>query len=174
VVLLGHIGDIRGTRTDLAPDLKESLTGADKSEADFVEQVDQYIEKTGLEAPIEALPEMRDGFQAEPIPQLDLKANGITIVVWATGYRFDFRLVRLPTFDEDGYPLHTRDVTQFPGLYFVGLPLLRTPKSGLLAGVGEDAAHVASVIMAKHRRHAIMTVNNQESTPRQCKGLAME
>jgi putative flavoprotein involved in K+ transport len=30
-------------------------------------------------------------------------------------------------------------MTEHPGLYFLGLPWLHTPKSGLLFGVGEDA-----------------------------------
>jgi putative flavoprotein involved in K+ transport len=37
-------------------------------------------------------------------------------------------------------------VTDYPGLYFVGLPWLHKPKSGLLLGVGEDAAYIAAQI----------------------------
>jgi putative flavoprotein involved in K+ transport len=77
---------------------------------------------------------------------LDLKSAGITSVIWATGYKFDFSLVKLPAFDEDGYPLQKRGVTEYPGLYFIGLPALHTSKSGLLHGVGEDAAYVAAYI----------------------------
>lgn len=146
VVLLGHIQSVQEDRIVLAPDLKESLAKVDKFEADFVKQVDEYIEKTGLDAPTETLPELRDGYEAEVILELDLKSVGITSVIWATGYKFDFSLVKLPAFDEDGYPVQNRGVTEYPGLYFVGLPFLHTIKSGLLAGVGDDAAHVASVI----------------------------
>ena len=83
---------------------------------------------------------------AELIQELDLKSAGITSVIWATGFEFDFSLVKLPAFDEDGYPVQHRGVTAHPGLYFVGLPFLHTRKSGLLFGVGDDAAHVASAI----------------------------
>jgi putative flavoprotein involved in K+ transport len=146
VVLLGHIQTIDGTRVTLVPDLKESLENADKFEAEVVKQVDQAIENLGLDAPIETLPELRDGYEAELIQELDLKSAGITSVVWATGFKFDFSLVKLPAFDEDGYPIQKRGVTEYPGLYFVGLPFLHTSQSGLLSGVGGDAAHVASVI----------------------------
>jgi putative flavoprotein involved in K+ transport len=68
-------------------------------------------------------------------------------VIWATGYSFDFSMVRLLVFDADGYPIQHRGVTSYPGLYFVGLPWLHNAKSGLLFGVPEDAAHVASHII---------------------------
>jgi putative flavoprotein involved in K+ transport len=146
VVLLGRIQSVQEDRIVLAPDLKENLAKADKFEADFVNQVDEYIERNALDAPIETLAEMRDGYEADVIPELDLESAGITSVIWATGYKFDFSFVKLPAFDEDGYPMQKRGVTEYPGLYFVGLPFLHTVKSGLLAGVGDDAAHVASVI----------------------------
>ena len=79
---------------------------------------------------------------------MDLKAAGITSVIWATGYRFDFGLVKVPVLDEDGYPIQTRGVTRYPGLYFVGLPWLHTGKSGLVSGVGDDAAHIVADITA--------------------------
>ena len=146
VVLLGHIQSVEEERIVLAPDLKENLVIADQFEANVVKQVDEYIEKSGLDAPIEILPELRDGFEADMIPELDLKSVGITSVIWATGYEFDFSLVKLPVFDEDGYPVQKRGVTEYPGLYFIGLPFLYTSQSGILSGVGDDAAHVASVI----------------------------
>jgi putative flavoprotein involved in K+ transport len=146
VVLIGHIQDVQEDRIELAPDLTENLAKADKFEADLVKQVDEYVEKIGLDMPIETLPELRDGYEAEVILELDLKSVGITSVIWATGYKFDFSMVKLSVFDEDGYPVQKRGVTEYPGLYFVGLPFLHTGKSGLLSGVGDDAAHVVSAI----------------------------
>ena len=146
VVLLGHIQSVQEDRIELAPDLMDNLANADNFEAEVVKQVDGYIEKTGLDAPTETLPELRDGFEAEVILELEPISAGITSVIWATGYRFDFSMVKLPVFDEDGYPVQERGVTEYPGLYFVGLPFLHTGKSGLLSGVGADAGHVVSTI----------------------------
>jgi putative flavoprotein involved in K+ transport len=148
VVLLGHIQGVEEERIVLAPDLMEILANADKFEADLAKQVDEYIEQTGLDAPVETLPELRDGFDSEVILELDLRSVGITTVIWATGYKFDFSMVKLPVFDEDGYPVQKHGATEYPGLYFVGLPFLHTGKSGLLAGVGDDAANVVSAIKA--------------------------
>lgn len=151
VVLLGRILSVQEDGIVLAPDLEENLARGDTVEAEFVKQVDSYIEKIGLDAPAETLPELRDGYAADLIMELDLKSVGVTSVVWATGYKFDFGLIKVSAFDEDGYPVQTRGVTEFPGLYFIGLPFLHTLKSGLLAGVGDDAAHVVTHIDSRIR-----------------------
>ena len=65
------------------------------------------------------------------------------------GYRFDFNLVKLPVFDSDGYPVQNNGVTDYPGLFFVGLPWLYKLKSGLLIGVGEHAEYIAAAITAR-------------------------
>jgi putative flavoprotein involved in K+ transport len=70
-------------------------------------------------------------------------------VIWATGYQPDFSWVRIDVFDEYGYPVQQRGVTAFAGLYFVGLPWLHTARSGLLSGVGLDAA-----VVVNHIRHS--------------------
>ncbi|NOQ40114.1 MAG: FAD-dependent oxidoreductase, partial [Anaerolineales bacterium] len=142
VVLLGHIQEVDQNQIILAADLHENLEKADKFEVEIVKKVDDYIEKKGLDSPIEILPIMENGYHQEEIRDLGLESVGIRSVIWATGYKFDFNFVKIPVFDEDGYPLQKRGVTSIPGLYFIGLPFLHTSKSGLLAGVGSDAAHV--------------------------------
>jgi putative flavoprotein involved in K+ transport len=146
VVLLGRIQNAQMDHIFLAPDLKENLVKGDKAEVNLVNQIDAYIEKNKLEIPIETLPQLHDGYEQDLILDLDLKTTGITNVIWATGYKFDFGLVKLPVFDEDGYPVQKRGVTEYPGLYFIGLPFLHNIYSGTLSGVGHDAAHVVSVI----------------------------
>jgi putative flavoprotein involved in K+ transport len=152
VVLLGHMQAARGGKITLAPDLKENLAKVDKFEADLLKRIDDYIEKNGLDVPQETLPELRDGYDAQAITELDVQSAGITGVIWATGYKFDFGLVRLPVLDGDGYPIQKRGITDYPGLYFVGLPWLHTVKSGLLFGVGDDAAAIVADIAGREQR----------------------
>ncbi len=152
VTLLGHIQDARGSKITLAPDLKENLAKSDKFKTDFLKRIDDYIEKTGLDAPPADLPELRNGYDAEVITELDLQSAGISSVIWATGYKFDFSLVRLPILDGDGYPIQKRGITDHPGLYFVGLPWLHTARSGLLFGVGDDAAAIVADISVREHR----------------------
>jgi putative flavoprotein involved in K+ transport len=68
------------------------------------------------------------------------------------GYRFDFSFVDFPVLDADGYPIQKRGVTAFPGLYFVGLPWLHNARSGLLCGLQQDAAYIASTIVEGAKR----------------------
>ena len=71
---------------------------------------------------------------------------GVSTVIWATGYRPDLGWVGLPFLDAEGYPVQRRGVTAIPGLYVLGLDWLHSAKSGLFAGVGEDAAYLAAQI----------------------------
>jgi putative flavoprotein involved in K+ transport len=82
----------------------------------------------------------------DEVTDLNLEQAGITSIVWAGGFSFDFGWVRYPIFDPDGYPVQKGGITAVPGLYFVGLPWLSKYKSGLLVGVGEDAERVAHAI----------------------------
>ena len=149
VTLLGRITIAADHTITLAPDLKENLAKSDGGEADFCKMVDGYIEQKGLDAPREELPQLRDGYNTPEMLELDLKAAGITTIVWAMGYSFDFSLVRLPTFDSDGFPVQQRGVTNYAGLYFIGMPWMPWQKSGLLLGVGEAAEHIAAHIAAR-------------------------
>jgi putative flavoprotein involved in K+ transport len=151
VVLLGHLADVQDGKATLRPDMKESLAKADKLAADITKAIDQYILKAGLDVPEEpaAEGELLDGFQAEVVAELDLDAAAIGTIIWAAGYRFDFSWVRLPIFDEAGYPVQKRGVTAYPGLYFLGLPWLYSGYSGLLRGVGADAEHIAADLAAR-------------------------
>lgn len=146
VVLLGRLQSVSGAVITLAADLMVNLANADKFEQEMLKEIDGYIQKNALEAPEANLPHLQDGFDVEVIRKLDLIEAGITTIIWATGYTFDFTMVKMPVQDADGYPIQKRGVTEYPGLYFLGLPWLHKQSSGLLAGVGEDAEHLASVV----------------------------
>lgn len=151
VQLLGRITGAEDSKVYLANDLKESLTKADKFEADLVKMIDEFITKNGIDAPLETLPDLKDGYAVEELRELDLISKDITSIIWAHGYAYDFSMVKLPVTDADGYPIQQRGVTEHPGLYFVGMPWLSKYKSGLLVGVGEDAEYIASHIASNQK-----------------------
>jgi putative flavoprotein involved in K+ transport len=144
--LLGRIASIRDHQVLVEPGLHDSLRQADQFELEFVQEIDAFIKKTGIDAPEEALPHLEDGFQQDEIRHLDLKTAEIRNIIWATGYSCDFSWVQFPVFDTDGLPIHERGVTQIPGLFFNGMPFLHSGKSGLLYGCAEDAAYIANRI----------------------------
>jgi putative flavoprotein involved in K+ transport len=154
VTLLGHVRDARDGRVIIAPDLKETLAKVDQFEIDALRMIDDYIVHAGLKAATEAVPQLHDGYEQKVITELNLKAAGISTVIWATGYAFDFSLVKLPVVDADGYPVQKRGVTEYPGLYFLGMPWLHSRKSGILFGVGDDAAYLATHIATRDQDSA--------------------
>jgi putative flavoprotein involved in K+ transport len=70
----------------------------------------------------------------------------VDAVIWATGYRTDYSWIRLPILDEGGKPRHRRGVTDFPGLFFLGLSWQHTRGSALLGWVKGDAEFIARQI----------------------------
>lgn len=142
VKLFGHIAGAQNGKVMFSPDLKENLAKTDKIEKDIIGMIDKYIETNGINAPQETLPDLQDGYSAEVITELDLKAANINTVIWAMGYTFDYGFVKLPVTDEDGFPIQQGGVTQYPGLYFVGMNWLSKRKSAILLGVNEDVEHI--------------------------------
>jgi putative flavoprotein involved in K+ transport len=142
VKLLGHIAGAQNGKVMFAPDLKENLAKVDKAEKDIIDMIDKYIEANGINAPQETLPDLQEGYSAEVITELDLESANINTIIWAMGYTSDYSLVILPITDEDGFPLQQRGVTQYPGLYFVGMNWLYKRKSAILLGVNEDVEHI--------------------------------
>jgi putative flavoprotein involved in K+ transport len=74
-------------------------------------------------------------------------------VIFTTGFRPDYaRWVQLPAFDAWGFPLAVDGAsTVVPGLHFASVHFLRTRKSSLLFGVGDDATLVARGVAARRR-----------------------
>jgi putative flavoprotein involved in K+ transport len=70
-------------------------------------------------------------------------------VIWATGYRPDYRWMHIPGALAGGLPLHTGGISPVPGLAYLGLPFQRNRGSALLGWVGEDAATVAATFAAQ-------------------------
>jgi putative flavoprotein involved in K+ transport len=154
VTLVGKLQGSSDGRLHFADDLEENLALADEWFNEFTQSVDQYIVQRSIDAPEEVWSDQRVGatsIASSPIRELDLKAAGITSVIWATGYRYDFSWIKSPVLNANGIPVHKRGVTDVAGLYFLGLPRLYKRKSAFLWGVGEDAAYLAQHITARSR-----------------------
>lgn len=150
VTLVGRIKNAEGSILKLDKDLHSNMVAADRFATNFCHDIDAYIQRTGLSAPrveneINHAPlSAQDGFD-EP-DRLNLSAAGITSIVWATGFKFDFSWIAGAPLDEFGYPVTARGETTARGLYFLGLNFLQSRKSGIIYGVGDDALHVAERI----------------------------
>jgi putative flavoprotein involved in K+ transport len=149
VRLHGHLQEVDDGDLVFSDDLPARLALV---EAGFGQRLqpmfDAYIAAAGIDAPPADPPRVDDWLPSEP-PRLNLGAENITTVIWATGYRLDFGFLDIPVLDEWNYPRHRRGVTEHPGLYAVGLPWLTGHGSAIIAGVGRDAAYIAGHIAGR-------------------------
>jgi len=154
IILLSHSQGIKDGDLILADDLEQHLAKGDESFESFKKSVDEYVTKVGLEVPEEQESNVTPNITKQistPVSHLNLKDAGVSAIVWASGFRYDFDWVKLHIFDDGGEPVHRRGVTQFPGIYFLGLRWLYKRKSSFLlrAGPAEDAAYLAEQITAR-------------------------
>jgi putative flavoprotein involved in K+ transport len=158
VVLLGSVlGGQSGTLT-ISPDLGENLVRGDASLIEFTRRVDEHIARNGLEFPPSDRAEVPHNPKevTDTVLALDLAAVGISSIIWANGFRYDFDWIDLPIFasgtmSSGRVPEHKRGITSVPGVYFLGLPWLHKLKSAFLNGVGEDAEYLVEHILADAR-----------------------
>ena len=75
--------------------------------------------------------------------KLDLRRGEIRTIVWATGYRPDYSWLDVPVVDAKGHLRHDGGVVvDSPGLYALGLPVLRRRRSTFIHGIEDDAREV--------------------------------
>ena len=132
-----------------APDLSDNIARGDATYLALLAAADAYIARTGLylaEEPqawrVGALPSCA----AQPLNELDLANDGVTSIVWATGFVADYSWLQVNAFEENGNPRHRRGVSSEPGVYFLGLPWLVRRGSSFIWGVWHDAKYVADHI----------------------------
>ncbi|MGO8243945.1 MSMEG_0569 family flavin-dependent oxidoreductase [Rhizobium johnstonii] len=159
MALYGRMSGVAAGRMLFEPNLKANLDGADRVYNGINALIDRHIAEKGIEAPAGSsyVPVWEP--EAE-IAELDLKAEGITSVIWATGFSPDWSFVGLPIFDGNAYPVHRRGVTAVDGVYVLGLPWLWTWGSGRFLSVGRDAEHVVGHLAA---RHSVQTSSLKQS-----------
>ena len=145
VALYGSLSDMDGTTVRFLPDLARNLDDADRSYVGIRDQIDAYIAREGIDAPVE--PPFRKVWEPDgETTEIDLAARGITSVLWAIGFRPDYSWIAADVFDTRGKPVHHRGVTPHEGLHFIGLGWLNTWGSGRFLGIEEDSRYLAARI----------------------------
>jgi putative flavoprotein involved in K+ transport len=150
VEIVGRLSTIRDGRALFSGGLRNLFALADLKMDRLLDTFDEWARANG---PGDVAPPER--FEPTRVPStsrlsLDLGSGQIRSVVWATGFRPDYSWLHVPVLDEKGYLRHNGGVVDAPGLYALGLPLLRRRKSSFIYGAEDDArdliAHLAKFL----------------------------
>lgn len=150
VTLVGLTRTYKDGVIEFEEGLARNVAEGDQAYFDVLREADAYIEQNGLPfAPEpdawELLPD--PDCLKEPIMSLDLAKAGITTILWATGFTFDYSWLKVNAFDEKGAPFHKRGISAESGIYFLGLPNLVNRASSFIYGVWHDAKYIADHIV---------------------------
>lgn len=82
---------------------------------------------------------------SSPRLSLNLRDGEIRSIVWATGFRPEYRWLEVPVLNRKGELRHEGGVvTDAPGMYAIGLPVLRRRKSTFIIGAEDDARELVA------------------------------
>jgi putative flavoprotein involved in K+ transport len=148
VVIAGRLAGFRGQEARFADDLAFTTGEAERRLRRLLARIDEHVERAGLATELgPADPLAKLMLPASP-SVLDLRAAGVSTILWATGYRRTYPWLQVPeAFDDHGEIRHTRGVTPVPGLYALGLRFQHKRKSHFIGGVGEDARFLADCLL---------------------------
>jgi putative flavoprotein involved in K+ transport len=147
VRLAGRLQEVTGGIARFADDLPTRIAEAEAGMHRFLDAADEYAERSGLVP--EIWPAERPSPVAVPVrspANLDLRAEGISTVIVAAGYRAHYPWLRLPVLTDDGRIRQRRGVTPAPGVYTVGQRFQHRRDSAFIGGARFDAAFVVDLI----------------------------
>lgn len=152
ITLLGLASGFDDGTMRFAPDLRINIENGDANYLSMLDEADAYVARNGLDLPEE--PQARilgpdPDCMTNPILELDLAAAGVSSIIWATGFAFDYSWLQVDAFDDNGRPRHQRGASSEPGVYFLGLPWQSRRGSSFIWGVWHDAKYLADQISAQ-------------------------
>jgi len=143
VKLVGRLAMIRDGRALFSGSLRNQFALADLKMDRLLDTFDEWA-RTGARDTDVGAPER---FEPTRMPassrlHLDLGTGEIRSIVWATGFHPDYSWLDVPVVDRKGHLRHDGGVVDAPGLYAIGLPVLRRRKSTFIHGAEDDARDV--------------------------------
>jgi putative flavoprotein involved in K+ transport len=139
VELVGRLAAVRDGRALFSGGLRNLFALADLKMNRLLDTFDEWARDAG--ALDVGPPERFEPTRAPASPRLglDLTSGEIRSVVWATGFRPDYRWLDVPVTDSKGALRHNGGVVAAPRMYAIGLPVLRRRKSTFIHGAEDDA-----------------------------------
>ena len=141
VRLVGKLAGIAEGSAQFSGSLRNLCNLADLKMNRLLDTIDQWVVDHGLEMDFD--PPQRFAtthVEYSPPLRLDLTAGRISTIVWATGFRPDYSWLHARVLDRRGQLRHDAGVVVgAPGLYRIGLNMLRRRKSSFIHGAEDDA-----------------------------------
>jgi putative flavoprotein involved in K+ transport len=146
VRIAGRLGRIRDGAAQFSGSLPNTCTLADLKMNRLLATLDEWATLAGLDDDVGPPERFEPTRRPAPTPtDIDLERDGIRTVIWATGYRPDHRWIELPVFDHKGMIRHDGGVVRgAPGMYVLGLNVLRRRGSSFIGGAARDTADLAA------------------------------
>jgi putative flavoprotein involved in K+ transport len=143
IELVGRIASIRDGHALFSGGLRNVCSLADLKMARLLTTFDDWARTEGSDGAFGA-PERYPATEAPRSPRLrlDLRTGEVRAILWATGFRPDYRWLDVPVLDAKGNLRHDGGTVDSPGLYALGLPVLRRRKSTFIRGIEDDARDV--------------------------------
>ena len=143
VELVGRWAMVRDGRALFSGGLRNMFSLADLKLRRLLDTFDEWALTSGRDAEFSP-PERLEPTRAPESSRLalDLGSGEIRSIVWATGFRPDYGWLGVPVVDSKGQLEHEGGVVDSPGLYALGLPVLRRRRSTFICGIEDDAREV--------------------------------
>jgi putative flavoprotein involved in K+ transport len=143
VQIVGRLAAVRDGRALFSGGLRNHFALADLKMDRLLDTFDEWARACGADADVRP-PER---FEPTRVPassrlELDFNSGEIRSIVWATGFRPNYRWLDVPVLDHKGRLRHDGGVVDAPGLYALGLPVLRRRKSTFIHGAEDDARDI--------------------------------
>ncbi len=149
VELVGRFAAVRDGRGLFSGGLRNVVALADLKLERLLDRFDEWARADGrsfeLGAPERLPPTL---VPRAPRLELDLRSGEVKAIVWATGFRSDYEWLDVPAVDAKGRLRHDGGAVDSPGLYALGLPVLRRRKSTFICGIEDDARDVIDHLAA--------------------------
>ena len=148
VELVGRWAAVRDGRALFSGGLRNLFSLADLKLERLLDSFDEWARRDGCAADVgrpERFPPTRVPVSARW--QLDLGSGEVSTILWATGFRPDYGWLDVPVVDPKGNLRHEGGAVDSPGLYALGLPVLRRRKSTFIHGIEDDARDVVDQLV---------------------------
>lgn len=151
VKVVGRATGANGEHLALSGTLAAEIArGMDRRDR-LLARIDAHIEASNIRAPRTVRPMPRISPHVDP-RSMNLRAAGITTVLWATGFRRDYSWLRAGALNAEGELKQRGGVCDVPGLYAMALPFMRRRNSTFIDGVGADAREL-TIEICRHLGH---------------------